>query len=94
MPPGTYRGAIAAARAGASVLPTVCRCKHRECKCDQGRAPPVAAQLEVARRKARTRQLLLGTPDEAAIRIALMLGDPRQMLRLWVLRRLPSIILA
>ncbi len=81
MPPGTYRGAIAAARQGGT-LPTVCRCRHKECKCDQGRAPPLAAQMEVERRKAQTRQLLLDTPDEAAIRIAFLLGDPRQMLSL------------
>lgn len=81
MPPGTYRGAIAAARNG-GMLPTVCRCRHEECTCDQARAPPLAAQAEAARTKEQTRRLLVDTPDEAAIRIAQLLGDPRQMLRL------------
>ena len=81
MPPGTYRGAIVAARQGGK-LPTVCRCMHQECKCDQRRAPPLAAQIEAERRKTQSRQLLLDTPDEAAIRIAFFLGDPRQMLSL------------
>jgi hypothetical protein len=38
----------------------------------------------VERRKAQTKQLLLDTPDEAAIRIAYLLGEPRQMLSLAV----------
>ena len=67
MPPGTYRGAIAAARVGGK-LPMVCRCKHDECTCDQARAPPLAAQLEADHRQAQTRQLLLDTPDEAALK--------------------------
>lgn len=81
MPPGTYRGAIVAARKG-GMLPTVCRCRHEKCTCDQARAPPLAAQEEAARTKEQTRRLLIDTPDEAAIRIAQLLGDPHQMLRL------------
>lgn len=83
MPPGTYRGAIAAARRGGP-LPLVCRCEEKECTCASGRQPPPAVLAEANMQKARMRRLLLGIPDEAAIRVALLVGDPRQLVRLSV----------
>jgi hypothetical protein len=52
MPPGTYRGAIVAARTGGK-LPLVCRCEEPDCTCAAGRQPSPAALSEANMQKAR-----------------------------------------
>ena len=52
LPPGTYRGAIAAARTRGK-LPLVCRCEEPDCICASARQPPPAALSEANMQKAR-----------------------------------------